>query len=187
MQEGVLPIFPDVTIEGGYYYALESPKWKEFKTEKGQQIVEVSGEIKKKELNDYVLEKFFLDGDMHCAGLFTDTEKLFWEKYNWLKEEFSSNSIFDKVKQSADLNGVVRKYLYSINRDYYDYEKQAKSSYDNSLNKYNTLCERQIEELINFLSYLNTKYPNGRDLSKLMDFYEAQGYDDEQSWLEKSS
>ena len=116
VKNGCLRRYPDVTIEGGYDYALKSPKWNTLTTAKKQRVVEVRGEVKDDKLRKYILDSFY-----NSENAFTDEEKLFWSRYGFMNSVlFESITYFIEEQKPSNLDGYVRLNLRDINRGYHD-------------------------------------------------------------------
>ena len=172
---GCSPAYPDVTMEGGYDYALKSPKWKSFTTEKKQRVVEVKGEVKNEELRKYVLNEFFKSVDV-----FTEEEQAFKEKYGFIESEiYISISQFIEQEDPSEIEGFVKKNLSKFNRDY-----------NSIVVTYNNRRQQEEENLRRCLDILNID-SNGEipELLKRLKVIEKQDpeFKGENTWNAKST
>jgi hypothetical protein len=122
VKKGYSPAYPDVTIEGGYKFALKSPKWKEFKTEKGQCVVEVRGEVKKDALREYVLNEF-----LSSSSSYTEEEEEYLKKYRSILPYHRHHELLGDSVTEGSLCKLVEEELDSFGGEHASVLKKQKS------------------------------------------------------------
>ena len=139
VKNGFPPPYKDVTIEGGYKFALKSPQWDTITSERGQRVVEVSGEVKNDKLRAYILGTFY-ESEVELTG----AEKTFWEKYPFIYSELlMSRREFIEKTETSQLTGFVKENLRYFNEPL----AEVYNSYNNVLGFQKSGLSRLFSEL----------------------------------------
>lgn len=145
VQKGTLNYAPDVTIEDGYKYALKSPKWRSYRSDRGKDVVEVSGRAKADEVTEFVLMTALETLDQNT---YTEEEEHIYSHY---RVEGYDSPIryrfgYDVLKiNDGDLDNFVRENLRKFNRVLDDAIKAGETAERRKASVYQSMRERGMD------------------------------------------